>query len=461
MSWKASAVRRVTTTTGASVAAILTLAGMMTAVASAQDQAKPKVDRQAVPQTDTRRKAAETERSQLDEERAKLTKRLLDTGRVIRDSEAKLSGIEDRLQELEAQKKIQEGAIAQGRDTLVHMLSAMQRIGRNPPPVIITRREDALQAVRSAMLLSRAVPELKTQADRLTEKLNDLDKVIREERKKQQELRIETSRLEDERLKKGALLEIRKQNPSENQQDLAELRKAAAEITQTETNLTDLIVSLDREVAGRTGLGRYEQETKQTVATAAVAPPPPAPQAGAKAKDTSSMTVASLPVPPAFELKPSGLGAGSNAGRLKPETPFHLAKAQLPMPAHGRRVLSFGEKTQYGSQSKGIVIETRHSAQVTAPADGWIVYAGEFRTYGQLLIINAGSGYHVLLAGLSQIDVQVGQFVLRSEPIGTMGAAPKGKSQDNAPVLYVEFRKEGRPIDPEPWWAEGSQKVQG
>jgi septal ring factor EnvC (AmiA/AmiB activator) len=77
------------------------------------------------------------------------------------------------------------------------------------------------------------------------------------------------------------------------------------------------------------------------------------------------------------------------------------------------------------------------------------------------LIINAGDGYHVLLAGLSHIDVQVGQFVLAAEPVGTMAPEPPGKTQDSAPVLYVEFRKEGRPIDPDPWWFEGSQKVQG
>ncbi len=65
------------------------------------------------------------------------------------------------------------------------------------------------------------------------------------------------------------------------------------------------------------------------------------------------------------------------------------------------------------------------AAQVTSPCDGWIVYAGEFRSYGQLLIMNAGGGYHVLMAGLSQIDVQPGQFVLASEPVGTMSGAPR------------------------------------
>ena len=135
------------------------------------------------------------------------------------------------------------------------------------------------------------------------------------------------------------------------------------------------------------------------------------------------------------------------------------------MPAQGAQVLGFGEKTQFGGQSKGIVIETRQGAQVTSPCDGWIVYAGEFRSYGQLLIINAGGGYHVLLAGLSQIDVQPGQFVLAAEPVGTMSgcsaqAAPPshGRQRQSPPVLYVEFRKDGQPIDPDPWWVGGSSK---
>jgi septal ring factor EnvC (AmiA/AmiB activator) len=151
-------------------------------------------------------------------------------------------------------------------------------------------------------------------------------------------------------------------------------------------------------------------------------------------------------------------------GRIKPAMPFVQAKGLLPLPANGRRVLNYGDKTQYGSQSKGLVLETRHAAQIVSPTDGWIVYSGEFRSYGRLLIINAGGGYHILLAGLSQIDVQLGQFVLAGEPVGVMAAAPKTaqNTQDNAPVLYVEFRKDQRPIDPDPWWmSDASRKVQG
>ena len=151
--------------------------------------------------------------------------------------------------------------------------------------------------------------------------------------------------------------------------------------------------------------------------------------------------------------------AALNAVPMQPAIPFAQTKGSLPLPAQGKRVLGYGEKTQFGTQSMGIVLETRHSAQVRSPSDGSVIWAAPFRTWGQLLIINAEDGYHILLAGLSQIDVQVGQFVLAGEPIGLMSAAPRSqsaKSEGNAPVLYVEFRKDYRPIDPDPWWAARS-----
>jgi septal ring factor EnvC (AmiA/AmiB activator) len=112
--------------------------------------------------------------------------------------------------------------------------------------------------------------------------------------------------------------------------------------------------------------------------------------------------------------------------------------------------------------SKGLQLQTRPGGAVVSPCDGLIIYAGEFRTYGQLLIISPGGGYHILLAGLSQIDVQVGQFVLMGEPVGVMSSAVKSQSvQDSGPVLTVEFRKDQKPIDPDPWWSsEASRKVQ-
>jgi murein hydrolase activator len=115
---------------------------------------------------------------------------------------------------------------------------------------------------------------------------------------------------------------------------------------------------------------------------------------------------------------------------------------------------------------KGISLATKAGAQVTTPCDGWVVYSGPFRSYGQLLILNAGGGYHVLIAGMERISVSIGQFVLTGEPVATMGKTSQVASilatNASQPVLYIEFRKDGTSIDPGPWWAANTgEKVRG
>ena len=91
------------------------------------------------------------------------------------------------------------------------------------------------------------------------------------------------------------------------------------------------------------------------------------------------------------------------------------------MPANGVKLKDFGASDRAGGTEKGISIATRAGAQVTAPSDGWVVYAAPYRSYGQLLILNVGGGYHVLLAGMERITVDLGQFVLTGEPVAVMG----------------------------------------
>jgi septal ring factor EnvC (AmiA/AmiB activator) len=141
--------------------------------------------------------------------------------------------------------------------------------------------------------------------------------------------------------------------------------------------------------------------------------------------------------------------------------PFDQLKRTLALPAAGKRLITYGERNKFGRKSEGLVIETRFGARITSPADGWIAYASPFRSLGQLLIISVGDGYYIVMAGLAQIDAQPGHFVSASEPVGTMGAAPKEGAKDNLPTLYIEFRKDNRTIDPDSWWATAEQKVQG
>ena len=146
---------------------------------------------------------------------------------------------------------------------------------------------------------------------------------------------------------------------------------------------------------------------------------------------------------------------------------FGATKGLLPLPVSGTTLRRFGEDDGLGGNEKGLLLETKTDSIVAAPADGWIAYAGPYRSFGQLVILNAGGGYYIVLAGMERINVSLGQFVLAGEPVAVMGDGSTKTAAAIAlgaarPVLYVEFRKDGTTIDPGPWWAKPElQKVRG
>jgi len=384
----------------------------------------------------------------LAEERAKLNSELIEAGKRVQGSEAKLSETEAKLAELTEQVNVIKNSITERKEAIVKMLSAMQRMGRTPPPALVTRRDDALAVVRSAMLLADVFPELKYQADNLSRELEGLvtlENGIRDQRDQEKQ---ETERLAAEQASLDRLLEEKRRATAQGEAELADIRRTATEQAEAVTDLNELIERLDAQIA-KVEIAQYDAEVAAERALRA------------REQQQALATPANESV---VEIKPASTKvAFASPDRLKPALPFEAAKGTLRLPAQGRRVKRFGDTDASGSTLKGISLQTRGEARITAPADGWVVYAGEFRSYGQLLIINAGGGYHILLAGMSRIDVSLGQFVLAGEPIAVMGnsAAPSQGDDSSRPVLYVEFRKDGRPIDPDPWWAEASEKVQG
>ena len=385
----------------------------------------------------------EQSNEELAAEREQLNRRLVELAGRVQQSETELTDTEERLTELSAREQQIRSTLDERKEVIATLLAALQRMGSNPPPVMVTRREDALTQVRSAMLLAAVFPDLRDKALALAKSLGDLEQVVAEARQQATRLVAEQKALGEEQQQLDKLIVFKRDQIAKNEEDLADVRKLAKVQAKTVADLNELIRKLDGAVAQKGTLGEYDKELKQGTAPGQNEPPP-------------------APAPATAE-EPTRVAMG-NPGRIKPALPFENAKGLLPMPTQGRQILGYGDATRYGSRSKGVAFATRVGAQITSPSDGWVVYAGEFRSYGQLLIINAGGGYHVLLAGLSQIDVTVGQFVLSGEPIGKMGEAPaasSGSTDENAPILYVEFREKERPIDPDPWWAKGPEKVAG
>jgi septal ring factor EnvC (AmiA/AmiB activator) len=115
-------------------------------------------------------------------------------------------------------------------------------------------------------------------------------------------------------------------------------------------------------------------------------------------------------------------------------------------PAQGRISTPFGDRSSGAVAAQGATLRTRVSAQVLAPAAAEIAYAGQFRSYGQVLILNVDGGYAIVLAGLESLRARTGERVTAGQMIGEMSA-----SATPAPELYVEVRRDGRVVDPSGW----------
>lgn len=355
---------------------------------------------------------------------------------TLAQTESRVAALEDRLAALRS-------ALNARRSVLAEVLAGLQRMGRTPPPAILVRPEDALDSVRSAILLGAIVPGLKVDADALLIDLGNL-KAVRTDLSREHALAVgAANQIAEERRRIELLLAEKRKAEAASAAALQSERDLAARLASEAISLKDLIAGLERATPPGT---RGVPDPKRLEA----ARPPPAP---ANAK----------PGPRVLALGP--------ADRIAPAVAFVSAKGLLPHPVSGPQLRAFGEDDGLGGKTAGATFGARSGARVSAPADGWVVFAGPFRSYGELLIINAGGGYHVLLAGMERSDVELGQFVLAGEPVAIMGdrrlasvgavggAADIGQTQ---PQLYVEFRKDGVSIDPSPWWARtNDEKVGG
>jgi septal ring factor EnvC (AmiA/AmiB activator) len=368
------------------------------------------------------------------QDRSKLNQQLIDIAAQVRTVETRIGDAEARLRPLGTREQQIRDSLGTRRSEIVEVLAALQRAGRRTPPALLVRPEDALQSLRTAMLLGAVVPELRARAEKLAGDLSELVTVRKTIATERDRLAADRDKLRDDQTRLAALVDERQRKQSSIEKDM-EAEGARA-------------VALSRQVDSLQGLiAKMEQDLKSAAKAAATA--------SLQGVPTTS---------PATNGKPD-LGTRDPA-RLSPAIAFASAKGLLALPVNGTKIREFGGSDGAGGVEKGVSLATRAGAQVTTPCDGWVVYAGPFRSYGQLLILNAGGGYHVLIAGMERISVNIGQFVLTGEPVATMGTTSQVASilaaNASQPVLYIEFRKDGTPIDPGPWWAANEgEKVRG
>ncbi|MCH7555236.1 MAG: peptidoglycan DD-metalloendopeptidase family protein, partial [Proteobacteria bacterium] len=302
--------------------------------------------------------------------------------------------IEARLKGLSRREAELTGALHGRKTAQSATLGALMRLSRQPPQALIATPTAIDDAIRTSLLLRSTAGLLEEQANSLGAALEELNALHRRIASQRMELDGATAGLAKERGRLEALLTraLARRRDADDQRILAAAR--AARLADEAETLTDL-----------------------------------------------SGAVLAL--------------SEGGAARFRPGRPFSAARGSLPMPARGRLIGLFGEGGGE-RKNKGIIIETRDDAQVITPYDGEVVYAGPFRGYGRLLIIDHGEGYHTLLAGFSRIDSIQGQWLLAGEPVGVMG---RGLTEYK--TLYVEFRHDGVAINPLPWLAASETKADG
>ena len=374
---------------------------------------------QQIQVTQDRRDELQQEVDNLDQDRAALNQDLIDTNQRVQELEGQLDDIEQRLSELADQEDGVRAQLGARRDVLAEVLAALQRMGQAPPPAIIIEPEDALAAVRGAIVLGAVVPEIRGEAEALMANIEQLVALRQEQEAERQRIIDAATQMADEQERLQLLIAERQQTLDQTNDTLQAEQERLGTLAAMASTLEELIANFDEGT--------------------------PADQ-----------NVAAVPPTPVEPGTPDFLG---DADRIAPAVAFGAAQHLLPRPANGDLVTGFGVDDGLGGQTAGISIATRPGARVSSPADGWIEFAGPYRSYGNLLILNAGDGYRIVMSGMDSIDVQRGQFVLAGEPVGVMRATRVAAASDAAlgtdrPVLYVEFRKDGESIDPAPWWAD-------
>ena len=338
---------------------------------------------------------------------------------------------ETKLTDLRTKEDVVHRSLRARRGVLAEVLAALQRMGRNPPPALLVAPEDALASVRSAILLGAVVPGIRKETENLTANLKALSSVRIDIAAQKKSLTDDmTSRMEEER--RMSLLMVEKSRlRDKSETELLSERRKAEELAAQATSLEGLIGSLEGEIASVRAAAdatRAEAERQRQMS---------------EAQREQARELARNSVP--------------DKNRIAPAYAFSDLQKKLAFPAAGKPVRRFGDADGTGHSLQGMMLETDAGAVVTAPSDGWIVFAGSFRSYGQMIILNPGDGYHVVLSGMDAVNVQQGQFVVAGEPLAVMGAKRVASAtalalETDRPTLYIEFRKDGKPVDSRPWW---------
>ncbi len=328
-----------------------------------------------------------TAQTRLEKERAALVR----VGENIQQTEKKLISLERRIVILTQDEKNAQKELEAKYGDVSNMVLALTRMRRTPSEALLARPQAPLQTAQSALLLEGTLPAVSKQADDLSADLERLSAIREELESDQKKARLAKDKLKEEKTAMSAMVAERRQHYKATEKDYQRTRARVKRLAQEAKNLQELMARLAE-----------EEEQKRKARTAGF-------QAGKR-------DVRQLPPP---------------------------GKTRLPV--SGMLQVAYGQRDEIGARSQGIRILARSEALVTAPMGGAILFAGAFKNYRNMVIIEHQQGYHSLIAGLDDVQVDVGEKVRAGEPLGQL---PSSSSLGGQPTLYYELRYKGESVDP-------------
>ena len=379
-------------------------------------------------------------------ELAKMNKQLVEAAKRVQKDEDSITKTEEELKLLEQKLREKEESFNHEYQNLATVLAAMQNLALHPTDSLIFQPLTPVEIIQSAVLMRESVPYLKNNADKIKKDLTELTTQKEAVRKKLLELSNQT---QDLKKKQVALKKLADEKSKLHQQLEGEKSKAREEALKLASEASDLKDLMEKAIQQAEINRRKKEELKRAAREREL-------EAQRKLEEEQ---IARLRENRAYGFenqdkidydekndlddrekydivrsKESTNALGSNS----------VARGQFVRPARGEVITSYGQELSKGVTSKGIVIKTRANAQVVASYDGTVVFSGPFKGYGNLIIIDHGSDIVSLVGGMSSVETENGQMVLAGEPVGLM-------PDNNDAKLYMEIRKNTKPINPAPW----------
>ena len=332
----------------------------------------------------------------MENEIARVQKQLVRAGADVQDFEEVLSKLEASYAQLKKEYDAVKKQLHISEVQSIELTQGMLKKALFPPELMLMSNSTIVDYVRSSLLLKETQVPLVAKKKSLYESLNKIASLQAAIKAQAAQIKVSAQRLETQQKNMEKLMQQKQVLRAHFETESLSAKKKAQELGRKAKDIQDL-------------LSRLADERKKT-------------QAEQQRK---------VAYPKRETMEIDG----------------HIAnyKGQLRLPARGTLIQKYGEKTEGGVRSKGIVIQPRLGAQIVEPFDGVVLFAGPFKSYGNVLIVEHGDNFHSVLAGMDTIDVVVGQNLLMGEPVGTMSTTSLQK-------LYIELRNKGQPIDPTEWF---------